>query len=218
MMKIASSRIPNNSLWFRRLHQVPSIHFLLVRSRRTNVADRLEAKAFILKDEDGKIRAALQMDKSVTGDVIWTGPQLVLFDSNGRTRFSVSFESRGDFDSTELELFESTGHDAVVSISSHEESFVGNQQTIHLMNKDGATIDLSASPGQARIEIFRGQYYPASSAVMFAGTGSRGFHVSAYHPGKVEGYIYKRLDMFVKDEKPRITIYDKDERPVFSKP
>ena len=215
--RLVSLERQNRKLWtaLTGVLAISAFAFLLG-AKSSETAERLEAKAFILKDNNGKTRAALQMGKWGNTSVTWEGPQLVLLDLDGKKRVEVNYAKQTHGGSSENVNFQFFDKDGETQLGADTVSENG-QVNFYLRHKDGARVSLMVHPNHSEVELIHNKTYPAAGAKMFATKDARGFHVNDIKIGPVIE-AKRELDMCVENGNAKITVYDKEGNPIFSKP
>jgi hypothetical protein len=180
-------------------------------------ADRVTAKEFVLVDDQGKERGALRLVEKKVGTVIHKGPFLILTDSSGTQRYDVGVvEGNNGTNSVRFEMKDKTGKMQVGADAMSEANF---QASLFLRHEEGAGIDLTTLSGGAEVEVV-GKRTLAAPGVKLAATPDARylgiFDVRNVQEGVVK--TVQEITLIHDKDGNKLTVFDKDGNPVFTKP
>lgn len=190
---------------------------LAVMGAQKDVPTKIEAKAFVLLDDQGKERASLRVVQRKFGNVQHRGPSLVLSDSAGTERVELScIEGNNGTNQVELELRDKDGKLQVDASGMSEANF---QSSITVIHRDGPAANLFALPRQSQLALGAEKGLGSDRVNLFADSESRGLNIFDVKPlGGGGGQEIPEIRILHKGDSNSITIFDKDGKPSWTQP
>lgn len=196
-----------------------TVCFVSMGAQRSRSAPaRVAANEFVLLDENGKERGALRMVERQFGAVVHRGPFLALTDSKGTSRVELGcIEGNNGTNEVDLDVKNKDGQTQIGWFAMSETD--AEQATLYLRHKSGPGVDITAATNLADVEVTGKRLLAAAAAQMFATTDSRGF--TSYDIKEVQEGVVETIPEILLDHENqtnKITLYDVNGKPVWTKP